>query len=55
MNTWTKDEGANNVWDEKNFTRYVKIGYWADGYVEEQKEQWTEVVNNQNTWVVQNG
>ena len=49
--TWTEVTNTDNTWTDRSFL-YVLTGYWQDGYVVDNENQWSEQSESSNTWVV---
>jgi hypothetical protein len=49
--TWTDVINTDNTWLDRSLL-YVLAGYWQDGYVVDNENQWSEQSESSNTWVV---
>lgn len=50
MQTWNAVTQTSNTWDDAANPLYVVAGYWVDGYVEDNANQWTTSSFTSNSW-----
>ena len=48
---WNEVIDTDNTWLVRS-TLYVLTGYWEEGYVVDNENQWSEQSESSNTWVV---
>ena len=50
--TWTDVTESSNTWDLIDYKNYVLEGYWVDGYVVKDIQQWDQSSESGNSWNV---